>query len=170
MIKAVFLDRDGILIKERGDYNYKGSDIEIVDGVVEALQELKAHGFVFMVITNQGGIGKGLYTHARVREIHIQLKTFFAEQGIKIAEFYYCPHHPQQSACICRKPDSELLEKAIARFEVDAAASWFIGDNERDELAGKKAGLQTLLVPSNADLRDYTHQITDSATHTKPNR
>lgn len=159
MNKAIFLDRDGIIIKERGDYNYKESDIDIVDGIAEALRELTKHGYIFIVITNQGGIGKGLYTHARVREIHKQLKEFFSMENIKIADFYYCPHHPQSSACICRKPDSLLLEKAIARYDLDPENSWFIGDNERDEEAGKKAGVKTLLVPSNADLREYLKEI-----------
>jgi D-glycero-D-manno-heptose 1,7-bisphosphate phosphatase len=159
MTKAIFLDRDGILIKERGDYNYKAADIEIVDGIAEALQALGRHSYVFIVITNQGGIGKGLYTHTRVREIHKQLKAFFSMENVKITDFYYCPHHPDSSACICRKPDSLLLEKAMARYGIDPEQSWFIGDNERDELAGKKAGLKTLLIPSNADLREYLGAI-----------
>jgi D-glycero-D-manno-heptose 1,7-bisphosphate phosphatase len=159
MKKAIFLDRDGILIKERGDYNYKTSDIEIVEGITPALRTLAGHGFIFIVITNQGGIAKGLYTHQRVKEIHKQLKDFFAMENIRIADFYYCPHHPDTSACICRKPESLMLEKAMAKFKVDVNESWFIGDNERDEAAGIKAGLKTLLVPSNADLREYLNQV-----------
>ena len=159
MTKAIFLDRDGIIIKERGDYNYKANDIEIVDGISEALRELGKHKFIFIVITNQGGIGKGLYTHARVREIHKQLKDFFAMENIKITDFYYCPHHPQSSACLCRKPDSLLLEKAMARYDIDPVESWFIGDSERDEEAGKKAGVKTLVIPSNSDLREWVGGI-----------
>jgi D-glycero-D-manno-heptose 1,7-bisphosphate phosphatase len=159
MIKAVFLDRDGILIRERGDYNYKSSDIDMVEGIAEALRELSKYGFIFIVITNQGGIGKGLYTHGRVKEIHRQLKAFFAMENIRITDFFYCPHHPQSSACLCRKPDSLMLEKAMALYNIDPSKSWFIGDNERDELAGKKAGLRTLLVPSNVDLREHIGEL-----------
>jgi D-glycero-D-manno-heptose 1,7-bisphosphate phosphatase len=159
MIKAIFLDRDGIIIKERGDYNYKPADIDIVEGITESLQELRKSGYIFIVITNQSGIAKGLYSHNRVKEIHKQLKAFFAMENIKIIDFYYCPHHPNSSVCICRKPDSLMLEKALARYNINPEESWFIGDNERDIDAGKKAGVKTLLVPSNADLRDHIHLI-----------
>ncbi len=157
--KAVFLDRDGVLILERGDYNYKREDIEVVPGIVEALQELHKKGYVFIVITNQGGIGKGLYKHKRVKEIHSELKEFFAGLSVPILEFYYCPHHPETSNCICRKPDSLMLEKAIARFNIDAGNSWFIGDTDRDMEAGKKAGVNTLKIEPNADLNNYLAQL-----------
>lgn len=159
MQKAIFLDRDGVLIKENGRYNYRDEEIEVLPGAAEALQELKKRGYTFIVITNQGGIGKGMYDHARVKEIHKDLKEFFASFGVIIAEWYYCPHHPFSSECICRKPDSLMLEKAIARHNIDAANSYFIGDNERDVLAGEKAGVNTVLIESNADLRDYLHLI-----------
>lgn len=159
MYPAIFLDRDGILIHERGGYNFREEDIEMVEGIAEALQELKKRGYIFIVITNQGGIGKKLYTHNRVKEIHLDLKEFFAGYGVNILEFYYCPHHPESSSCLCRKPDSLMLEKAIARHHINAAASYFIGDNDRDIEAGKKAGVETVLVPSNADLREYLHLV-----------
>ena len=159
MTKAVFLDRDGIIIRERGDYNYKDEHIEIVEGIVEALQALAAKGYIFIVITNQSGISKRIYSHARVKEIHARLKSFFSQCGVAIKDFYYCPHHPSVSNCICRKPDSQMLEKAMARYQVSREESWFIGDNDRDEEAGKKAGLNTILIPSNANLLDYIGQI-----------
>jgi D-glycero-D-manno-heptose 1,7-bisphosphate phosphatase len=155
MNKAIFLDRDGILIKERGDYNYRDEHLEIVEGIAEALFELQKKGYLFIVITNQGGIGKGMYTNKRVKEIHAQLKAFFSSYRVIIKDFFYCPHHPQSSHCICRKPDSLMLEKAMALYNIDAAQSYFVGDNERDKLAGEKAGIKSILIPSNADLREY---------------
>lgn len=155
MNKAIFLDRDGVLIRERGDYNYKDEHIEIVEGAPEALFELQKKGYLFIVITNQGGIGKGLYTHKRVKEIHAQLKSFFSSYRVIIRDFFYCPHHPLNSLCICRKPDSQLLEKAIAIYNIDPKLSYFVGDNERDILAGEKARVRPVLIPSNADLREY---------------
>ncbi len=157
--KAIFLDRDGVLIRERGDYNYKTEDIELVPGIATALQKLAKQGFIFIVITNQGGIGKGLYRHRRVKEIHADLKDFFSGFGVNILEFYYCPHHPESSKCICRKPDSLMLEKALARFQINPEKSWFIGDTERDIEAGTKAGVQTLLIAPNADLNTYIENI-----------
>lgn len=155
MNKAIFLDRDGVIIKERGDYNYRDDDIVFVDGIAAALHRLEVQGFIFIVITNQGGIARALYSHDRVNEIHEQIRSYFEKEKISIIDFYYCPHHPSVSACICRKPDSELLEKALARYDIDPAQSWFIGDTERDMEAGKKAGVKTLLIPSNADLGEW---------------
>jgi len=160
MNRAVFLDRDGILIRETGEYNYLDESIELVDGIEEALVELKKMGFIFIVITNQGGIGKGLYTHERVIEIHQRLSDHFSEKGIRIEEFFFCPHHPLTSECLCRKPDSLMLEKAMALYDLKAENCWFIGDNERDKEAGEKVKIPSLLVPSNADLREYLNYLT----------
>ena len=157
MQKAIFLDRDGILIRERGDYNYKEDHIEIVEGIAEALQELKKRGYIFIVVTNQSGISKRLYTHQRVKQIHGNLKMFFAEFGVVITDFYYCPHRPEVSKCICRKPDSQMLEKAAARFNIDITKSYFVGDNDRDIDASIKAGIEPIRIPGNADLREYLH-------------
>jgi D-glycero-D-manno-heptose 1,7-bisphosphate phosphatase len=153
--KAIFLDRDGVLITERGDYNYLPEHIDIVEGSAEALRWLQAKGYLLIVITNQGGIAKGLYTHSRVNEIHKEIKSFYKIYGVHIKDFYYCPHHPSTGECLCRKPESLMLEKAIARFDIEPSVSWFIGDNPRDIEAGHQAGVKTLLIPSNADLRDF---------------
>jgi D-glycero-D-manno-heptose 1,7-bisphosphate phosphatase len=159
MNKAILLDRDGVIITERGDYNYLEKDITIVKGIAAALRELSKQGYMFIVITNQGGIARGLYSHERVNEIHEQVRLHFESEKVTITDFYYCPHHPSVSACLCRKPDSLMLEKAMARYDIDPVQSWFIGDAERDIEAGIKAGLKTLLIPSNADLGEYLEMI-----------
>lgn len=159
MQKAIFLDRDGVMIEERGDYTWLEENVEINEGIVEALEKLKNRGYIFVVITNQSGIAKKLYKHAHVQEVHATLKEFFAEEGIQIKEFYYCPHHPSVTKCLCRKPDSLLLEKAIARFNIDPALSYFIGDMPRDAAAGTAAGVMPILIPANANPRTYLHLI-----------
>ncbi len=163
MHKAVFLDRDGILIRERGDYTWLAEHIEILEGSVEALLSAQEAGYLLIVITNQSGISKGLYSHARLYEIHEQIRDYYAGYGIRIQAFYYCPHHPEQSLCICRKPDSQLLEKAIGRFAIDASQSWFIGDKPRDYDAGLRAGVHSILVEENMDLRIAMREILDKA-------
>ena len=150
--KAIFLDRDGVLIKERGDYTWLLEDMVVNDGVVDGLQILKRAGYIFIVISNQSGISKDLYSKKDADYLHMHLERFFATKNISIEEFYYCPHHPTVSACICRKPDSQLLEKAIARFDADVSNSWFIGDADRDIEAGIKAGVKTLKLPVNGSL------------------
>lgn len=160
--KAVFLDRDGVINEERGQYTWRIEDFRINEGVVEALDRLQADGFLLIIISNQGGIAKGLYGKEDVERLHASLTTRFAEAGIRLAEVYYCPHHPDFGKCICRKPESILLEKACARFGIDPSRSWFIGDADRDVAAGKSAGVQTVLVRSNEDLRPIVDKIVEA--------
>jgi D-glycero-D-manno-heptose 1,7-bisphosphate phosphatase len=150
--KAIFLDRDGVLIRERGDYTWLLEDMSVNEGVVEGLHVLQKAGYIFIVISNQSGISKNLYSKKDADYLHLHLGRFFANKNISIVEFYYCPHHPTVSECICRKPDSQLLEKAIARYDVDKQSSWFIGDADRDIDAGQKAGVKTLKLPVNGSL------------------
>lgn len=160
--KAIFLDRDGVLIKERGDYTWTLEDMQINSGVAEALMIFAKAGFILIVISNQSGISKGLYSKKDADYLHLHLDRAFRNKGVIIEEFYYCPHHPSVSNCICRKPDSLLLEKAISRFEINPAVSWFIGDADRDVEAGIKAGVKTLKIDVNASLIPYAEKIVNS--------
>ncbi len=147
--KAVFLDRDGVLNQELGDYVCRFEDFRILEHNFPALKELQDRGYVLIVITNQGGLAKGWYSVDTLSQMHQHLKHTYAEQGIKLSEIYYCNHHPEYNGkCLCRKPGSLMLEKAIARFNIDAAASYFIGDRERDVLAGEAAGVKGILIDS----------------------
>lgn len=157
--KVVFLDRDGVLNRERGDYTWKPEDVDINEGVVEALQHLRDSGFNFIVISNQSGIAKGIYKHQDVKAVNRLIKEFLSEFQIRILDFYYCPHHPTKSKCLCRKPDSLLLERAVAKYQIDVSQSWFIGDMERDREAGEKIGLNTLLIEANSDLSKQLEPI-----------
>jgi D-glycero-D-manno-heptose 1,7-bisphosphate phosphatase len=153
MKKAVFLDRDGVINADLLDYTWKISDFRILEGVFEACREFIRRGYLIIVITNQGGIAKGLYTHDDVNRLHEHMKTSFIDHGIEITEVYYCPHHDITGKCLCRKPGSLLVEKALARFNVDPASSFFIGDRDRDIQAAAGAGVKGILVPVNDDLR-----------------
>ncbi len=152
--KAIFLDRDGVLIRERGDYTWQLEDVTINDGVENALKKFSEAGFLLIVVSNQSGISKGLFTIENAEYVHLHLQRYFNNKGIRIDEFYFCPHHPSVSNCICRKPDSLLLEKAIARFNIIKSESWFIGDADRDIEAGKKVGVRTLKIEANGSLSD----------------
>lgn len=165
MKKAVFLDRDGVINRERGDYTWLLEDFILNDGLTEALTALQKAGYLLIVISNQSGISKGIYTREQVEFLHAQLVRNLRNKGIDILEIYYCPHHPDFSRCICRKPDSQLLEKAVARFHIDRASSWFIGDAQRDEEAGLKAGLKVLRIRPNDSLAAAAERI---LSETKP--
>ncbi len=126
--KILFLDRDGIINRERGEFTWRLEDFVFNEGLFEALVLFQKEGFEFIIISNQSGIARGLYSFKDVEFLHHHLNKKAKEKGITFLEIYYCPHHPDKSKCICRKPDSLLLEKAIARFEVNVKISWFIGD------------------------------------------
>jgi D-glycero-D-manno-heptose 1,7-bisphosphate phosphatase len=158
MNKAIFLDRDGVINFERG-YTYRLEDFVILPDVVEVLQKLKKEGFIFIVVSNQGGISKDLYTQENVETLHHYLTNELKKQDIHFAEIYYCVHHPDRSKCICRKPDSLFIEKGLARFNIDASKSYFIGDKERDVEAAEKAGVKGILIESNQALKTILHQL-----------
>src|SRR6185436_20661648 len=132
MNKAVFLDRDGVVNVERGEYTWLLEDFKLNDGLIEALKIFLEKKYQLIIISNQGGIAKGLYKKEEVEYLHLHLVRILKNQGIELVEIYYCPHHPDFGECICRKPDSLLLEKAIARFHIRASESYFIGDTDRD--------------------------------------
>lgn len=160
---AVFLDRDGVLNRERGEHTWRLPDFEVLPGVPEALRRLKDAGHLLVVVSNQSGIGLGLYGHADVAVVHGYLHDRLAEAGVAFDAVYYCPHHPTQGRCLCRKPGALLLEKAMARFGIAAGASWFIGDRERDVEAALAVGVRPVRVPSNAPLKEVVDQILKNA-------
>jgi len=141
--KCIFLDRDGVLNLDRNTYTYKIEDFEILPGTLESLQKLKEAGFLLVVITNQAGIAKGLYTPDEVRACHDYLQS---QTQHAIDAFYYSPYHPSVTESLSRKPGSLMFEKAIARFKITPAGSWMIGDKERDIIPAKKFGISTVRI------------------------
>jgi D-glycero-D-manno-heptose 1,7-bisphosphate phosphatase len=139
MNKCVFLDRDGVINVDHVDYTYRLDHFFIIDGVVEGLKKLKEAGYLLVIITNQSGISKGIYTYADVVRCH----HYFQEQcDYLIDGFYYSPYHEKFTNSLSRKPGSLMFEKAIARFNIDISQSWMIGDKERDLIPARKLGLK----------------------------
>lgn len=153
--KCVFLDRDGVLNRERGDYTYKLEDFVVIPRVPEALALLKENGYLLIVITNQAGVAKGLYQRADVLGCHQKLQE---SCDALIDAIYYAPHHPDFSESLSRKPDSLMLEKAIAKFNIDPAASWMVGDSLRDLQAAAKVGVAAVLVGEQHPDPEQTHR------------
>jgi D-glycero-D-manno-heptose 1,7-bisphosphate phosphatase len=158
--KAVFLDRDGVINREQGNYVTHLEDFIINDGLVGALKEFRRKNYLLIVISNQGGISKGICTQQQVDYLHLHLVRALKNKGVELAEIYYCPHHPDVTKCICRKPDSLLLEKAMARFNIDPLRSYFIGDADRDMEAGHRARVTPIRVTANRPLTEIMNQIT----------
>lgn len=163
MLKAVFLDRDGVINSDIGHYYiYKPEDFIINEGFIDSLKLLKNNGFIFIVISNQGGVSKGIYHKNDVEAVHDELKTKLLKTGIDFHEIYYCPHHPEKEKCICRKPDSLMIEKALARFNIDPAKSFMIGDSDRDIIAATNAGVRGIKIQSNQNIKSIIDQILDA--------
>ena len=158
MKKAVFLDRDGVINVERG-YTYRLEDFVILPDLIEVLQLLQKKEYLLIVVSNQSGVAKELYKQTDVEILHKFMVEEFTKNGIKLSEIYYCVHHPDVTKCICRKPDSLFVEKALARFDIDAKQSYFIGDTERDTEAAEKAGVKGILIEANISLKTILDQI-----------
>lgn len=149
MNKAVFLDRDGVLIEDTG-YVAKCNDVRILPDVADAIKLLK--DYLIVIITNQAGVAKGILTEYQVREINHYVKSSLRRFGADIDRIYYCPHHPQgivkyyTQVCDCRKPGIGMIKKAELDLDIDLNKSFFVGDKDSDIEAGKRAGCKTILI------------------------
>lgn len=153
MNKCVFLDRDGVINKDYVDYVYTAEKLQILEGVPEALKALKEAGYYVVVVTNQSGIAKGIYTREQMHETHRLIQEAC---GHVIDHFYYAPFHPNFHESLTRKPDSLMFEKAIAKFSIDPARSWMVGDKHTDLIPAKQFGIRTIQVDhTDSTLADY---------------
>ena len=155
--QAIFLDRDGVLNDEIGGYVWRLDDFTVSPGVPESLARLKAAGYFLVVVTNQAGIAKGLYAAADVRACHAKLQ---AACGGALDALYFSDAHPSAGESILRKPDSGMFEKAVARFGLDPARCWVVGDRLRDMEAGAKLGIRGIMVGATEDV-DFAPRVAD---------
>ncbi|WP_139920351.1 HAD-IIIA family hydrolase [Hymenobacter sp. DG01] len=165
MNKAVFLDRDGVLNEEIGHYVWKLEEFVVLPDVAASLARLKQAGYYLVVVTNQAGIAKGLYSAAEVQACQQKLQQ---ATGNLLDALYFAPAHPSVSESLARKPGSLMLEKAMARFQLDPTRCWMVGDRLRDMQAAERVGVQGILVgasepaayqPRVADLQAATDLI-----------
>ncbi len=148
---AVFLDRDGTIIREVG-YLRRPEQVELLPGAVEGLRQFQHCGYSLVIISNQSGVARGYFTEADVQAVHEHLLQLLALQGISIDGVYFCPHHPEgtvpqyRKACRCRKPAPGMIEKAFQDLPIDRHRSVVIGDKASDIELGKRLHLRTILV------------------------
>ena len=152
MKKVVFLDRDGVINKEVGDYVSNLDSFILNPGLESALSYWAQKGYSFAVITNQGGISKQRYTKEHVFKINAFLYQWFKERNLDLLTISFCPHHNSIESCICRKPNSLMLEKIIAKHSVSLKDSFLIGDSIRDIEAAEKVGLRGIKIVVNSNL------------------
>jgi D-glycero-D-manno-heptose 1,7-bisphosphate phosphatase len=148
---AVFLDRDGTLIEDVG-YLDRLDQIMVFPWTVDVIRALNRAGLAVVVVTNQSGIARGLFTEAFVEETHRHLGAMLAAGGARVDAYYYCPHHPDgvvaayRQRCDCRKPGTGLVDRAVRDLDLDRARSFVVGDKWLDIALAKAAGARGILV------------------------
>jgi len=151
--EAVFLDRDGTLIREV-NYLCRVEQIEILPGVAEALRRLRSAGFSLVMITNQSAVARGYLSENSLREIHQVIEARLANEGASLDAIYYCPHHPTAGIgalcidCECRKPKTGMIDRAVAEWGLDPTLSVVVGDQLSDMELASAVGARGILLDS----------------------
>src|SRR5438874_10312063 len=153
---AVFIDRDGTIMQD-ADYCSNPQKVKIFPGIPEALQRLKSNGFKLIVITNQSGIGRGLFTIEQYRAVEAEVLRQLGDGLIDAT--YFCPDVPGQHSS-CRKPAPGMIVQATREHGIDLSRSFFIGDKEIDAECGRNAGVRTIRVRTGFD-RDAANSYAD---------
>lgn len=166
--KAVFLDRDGTLNKHTG-YVHSPDEIQLIDGVPDALKKIKEKGYLLIIVTNQPTVARGENTIEEIEQINNHLKYLLSLKGAVIDGIYFCPHHPHKGYegereeykinCDCRKPKPGMLIKASEDFNINLKQSYMVGDSEADIQAGENAGCKTALISDSYSLIDFANEI-----------
>ena len=139
---ALFLDRDGVVNVEK-NYLHRVEDFEFIDGIFELCSRYQQRGFLIVIVTNQSGIARGYYSEADFAALTAWMVGEFEKRGIRIANVYHCPHHPEISGeCRCRKPEPGMFLDAAGELGIDLGNSVLVGDSERDIVAAHRAGLK----------------------------
>ncbi|HWD17700.1 MAG TPA: HAD family hydrolase [Verrucomicrobiae bacterium] len=163
MARAVFLDRDGVLIVD-ADLLTDPAHIQPLPGVAAALRRLQAAGFRLIVVSNQPVVARGLATEREVEAIHQEIqRQIVRDGGPTLDAFYFCPHHPRATLeeyrrdCECRKPRAGLLRQGAAAFGIDLKSSFMVGDRITDIAAGAAVGCRTVMVETGKHLLPPIH-------------
>lgn len=153
--RAVFLDRDGTINRYVG-FLKNIDDLELIDGVDEAIKKINEKGYLAIVVTNQPVIARGEVSIQELEEIHNKMETLLGESGAYIDDIFFCPHHPDKGfdgekteykiICDCRKPEPGMLLSAAKKYNIDLSKSWMVGDSESDMKAGISAGCNVVLI------------------------
>ena len=143
-IKTIFLDRDGVINKDI-KYLYRIDDFIFIDGIFDACSYFEKLGFKIIIVTNQSGINRNLYTENDYQKLTNWMLSQFRDNHINILDIFHCPHGPK-SNCKCRKPKAGMLIEAQIKYDIDMENSWLIGDQERDILAAKSAGIKNTIL------------------------
>ncbi|HYS50802.1 MAG TPA: HAD-IIIA family hydrolase [Burkholderiales bacterium] len=148
--RAVFLDRDGTIVDDPG-FLHEPDKVKLLPGAAEAIRRLNDAGYRVIVVSNQSGIARGLYSVRDYEMVQERLGALLTAHGARIDAAYFCPHHPQfpgpgGASCECRKPGLKLFHEAQAAFDIDFSRSWWIGDRLSDVQPALLVGGSAILV------------------------
>lgn len=153
MAKAAFLDRDGVIIEDVG-YLSNLANIQLLDNVVNSIKKLNDNDYKVIVVTNQSGVARGLFTLDFVTNTHNEIDNKLSQVGANIDRYFVCPHHPSygdKTICECRKPKPGLILDAVKEFNIDINQSFLVGDKITDVDAGLSVGLRSYLITTTTD-------------------
>lgn len=153
--KALFLDRDGIINVDHG-YIYKIEDFEFVDGIFDLVKLFSDAEYLIFVVTNQSGIGRGYYNEEDFTTLSNWMVEEFKKKNITIEKVYYCPHSPEDK-CLCRKPQTGMIEQALKDYPIDLPNSWLTGDKQSDIDLAKNANIQNSIYIGNKNITNATY-------------
>ncbi|WP_070968565.1 D-glycero-beta-D-manno-heptose 1,7-bisphosphate 7-phosphatase [Vibrio sonorensis] len=163
--RAVFLDRDGVINVDHG-YVHDEHDFEFIEGVFEATKKLKEMGYILVLVTNQSGIARGLFSEDRFLSLTQWMDWNFIDNGVEFDGFYYCPNHPEHGIgeykvdCGNRKPQPGMFISARDHLKIDMANSVMVGDKAEDMMAAEAAGVGTrILVRTGKAVTDKGEQL-----------
>jgi D-glycero-D-manno-heptose 1,7-bisphosphate phosphatase len=158
-IKTIFLDRDGV-INEEVNYLHKSKDFKFISGIFPTCAYFNQLNYKIIIITNQSGIARKLYTENDFLKITTWMLSQFKKNDIDILDVYHCPHGPHEN-CNCRKPKPGMLLKSKNNYNIDMKKSWMIGDKESDITAANAAGIKNTIILKSG------HKINESSTKAK---
>lgn len=147
--KAVFFDRDNTLIID-SNYMHKVEDLKFYNDSFDALREVITKGYKIFIVTNQSGIGRGMFSEEQMHLFNLAMLAEFTKNGIEIEEIVFCPHSPDDK-CDCRKPAAKLINQLIHKYDIDKTKSYMLGDKTSDAQAGVNAGISGILLSQNPD-------------------
>jgi len=157
--KALFLDRDGIINIDYG-YVSKIEDFQFTANIFELLKLFIKHKYQLFIVTNQSGIGRGYYTLEDFKHLNLWMLDQFKQKSITIEEVSYCPHVPQDK-CLCRKPNTGMLDALLRKFSIDLNKSWMIGDKQSDINFAKQAGIKRSIAIGESKILHSTYHFDD---------
>lgn len=142
--KVVILDRDGTIVIDR-NYLCDAAGLQFLPGAIEGLRSMHEQGYRLIVITNQSGVGRGMFSLEALQLMNLRLQQMIEDQGARLERVYFCPHRPEEH-CLCRKPNTQLLWEAAAELGFEPSQAVVIGDKDSDVEFGKRVGAVTMLV------------------------